>query len=83
MIRLDWNNAEEISPCNGEKCIVKDKDGGIALAQQNYGEWQDLIDPDIYYDSIVEWIYLDYVQTMLNTLQRMIKKNGGKHGNKH
>jgi len=54
-----WRNADKISPCNGELCLIKTKKG-YRLGKQHYGEWYNYLRPNSNEKAkIISWKYLD------------------------
>lgn len=51
----EWH--DDCDPCNHESCVI-DLGGSFRLAQQNFGEWQDLITGDDYtHKQVKSWAY--------------------------
>jgi len=68
---FDWNNANEIDPCNNSKCLVKWEDGTYHIDEQYFGEWS-----DEGMENIVQWIDLpeDFIDEAINFYIKYLEK---------
>lgn len=48
---LDWEDASDVDPCDGDECIIQRANGEYAFDKQSYGEWQ--------HSDVIRWAFLE------------------------